>query len=39
MDDNVLQQLVMDELEFKPSIDAADIGVAVDRGAVTRPVM
>ena len=35
MDDNVLQQLVMDELEFKPSIDAADIGVAVDRGVVT----
>jgi len=35
MDDNVLQQLVMDELEFEPSIDAANIGVAVDSGVVS----
>jgi osmotically-inducible protein OsmY len=35
MDDLVLQQLVIDELEFEPSIDAANIGVAVDSGVVT----
>lgn len=35
MDDIVLQQLVIDELEFEPSIDAANIGVAVNTGVVT----
>jgi osmotically-inducible protein OsmY len=34
---NALQfrQNVLDELEFEPSIDAAHIGVAVDKGAIT----
>jgi osmotically-inducible protein OsmY len=31
----LLRQNVLDELEFDPSIDAAHIGVAVDKGAVT----
>jgi osmotically-inducible protein OsmY len=35
MDDKQLQQCVLDELEFEPSIDAAHIGVAVDSGVVT----
>lgn len=35
MDDKVLRQAVLDELDFEPSIDAADIGVAVDNGVVT----
>ncbi len=35
MDDKQLQQNVLDELEFEPSIDAANIGVAVDDGVVT----
>jgi osmotically-inducible protein OsmY len=35
MDDKQLQQCVLDELEFEPSIDAAHIGVAVDSGIVT----
>src|SRR6476469_8160034 len=35
MDDLVLQQLVIDELEFEPSVDAANIGVAVESGVVT----
>ena len=30
-----LRQNVLDELEFEPSIDAAHIGIAVDKGAVT----
>jgi len=30
-----LRQNVLDELEFEPSIDAAHIGVVVDKGAVT----
>ncbi|KQT50665.1 ornithine aminotransferase [Aureimonas sp. Leaf454] len=30
-----LRQTVMDALEFEPSIDCADIGVAVDNGIVT----
>ncbi|WP_099867919.1 BON domain-containing protein [Pararhizobium haloflavum] len=33
--DNTLRQNIIDELEFEPSIDAADIGVAVDNGVVT----
>lgn len=35
MKDTTLRQDVLDELEFEPSIDAADIGVAVENGTVT----
>lgn len=35
MDDMNLKEDVMDALDFEPSIDANDIGVAVDRGIVT----
>ncbi|WHZ18101.1 MAG: transport-associated protein [Rhodanobacteraceae bacterium] len=35
MNDKELRQLVIDELEFEPSIDAADIGVAAENGVVT----
>ena len=35
MDNKQLRQAVMDELEFDPRIDAANIGVAVDNGIVT----
>lgn len=35
MDDITLRQHVLDALEFEPSIDAADIGVAVEDGTVT----
>lgn len=35
MNDKELRQLVIDELEFDPSIDAADIGVAAENGVVT----
>lgn len=35
MDDITLKKDILDELEFEPSIDAADIGVAVERGVVT----
>ncbi len=35
MSDNALRQDIVDELEFEPSIDAADIGVAVKNGVVT----
>lgn len=35
MEDNVLRQFIIDELEFEPSIDAANIGVAVEKGVVT----
>jgi osmotically-inducible protein OsmY len=35
MDNKRLRQAVMDELEFDPRIDAANIGVAVDNGIVT----
>ncbi|MGO4910363.1 BON domain-containing protein [Pseudorhodobacter sp. W20_MBD10_FR17] len=35
MKDTELRQDVLDELEFEPSIDAADIGVAVENGTVT----
>ncbi len=34
-DECALRQLVVDELEFEPSIDAAHIGVAVEGGVVT----
>jgi osmotically-inducible protein OsmY len=35
MSDTGLRQDIIDELEFEPSIDAADIGVAVENGVVT----
>ena len=35
MNNNVLRQNIIDELEFEPSIDAANIGIAVDNGVVT----
>lgn len=35
MKDTELRQDVLDELEFEPSIDAADIGVAVENGTIT----
>lgn len=35
MSDSILKQDIIDELDFEPSIDAADIGVAVDGGVVT----
>lgn len=35
MDDLELRQLVIDELEFDPSINAANIGVSVEKGIVT----
>lgn len=34
MDDKLLRQKVVDELDFDPSIDAANIGIAVDDGVV-----
>jgi len=34
MNDSTLRQMVIDELEFEPSVDAAHIGVAVDHGVV-----
>jgi osmotically-inducible protein OsmY len=34
-DDLLLQQRVIDTLEFEPSVDAAHIGVSVDEGVVT----
>lgn len=35
MNDISLRQDILDELEFEPSLDAANIGVAVDKGVVT----
>ena len=35
MNDKELRQLVMDELEFEPSIDSAGIGVCAEHGVVT----
>ncbi|ALI05114.1 BON domain-containing protein [Pseudomonas sp. FW306-02-F02-AA] len=35
MNDLSLRQTILDELEFQPDIDAANIGVAVDKGVVT----
>lgn len=35
MNDSTLRQDILDELEFEPSIDANDIGVAVEDGIVT----
>jgi osmotically-inducible protein OsmY len=35
MDDNTLRQIILDELEFQPSVDSAHIGVAVESGVVT----
>ena len=35
MNDNDLRQNVLDELDFEPSIDSANIGVTADNGVVT----
>ncbi|MBX4927902.1 BON domain-containing protein [Rhizobium binae] len=35
MDDITLRQDILDELDFEPSIDAANIGVAVEDGIIT----
>lgn len=35
MNDKLLRQNVIDELDFEPSIDAANIGVSVENGIVT----
>jgi osmotically-inducible protein OsmY len=35
MDDKQLRQNIIDELDFEPSVDAQDIGVAVSEGIVT----
>jgi osmotically-inducible protein OsmY len=35
MSDSTLRQDIIDELDFEPSIDAADIGVAVENGVAT----
>jgi osmotically-inducible protein OsmY len=35
MTDKNLRQMVLDELDFEPSVDAAHIGVAVENGIVT----
>jgi osmotically-inducible protein OsmY len=35
MTDKILRQTIIDELDFEPSVDAANIGVAVDNGVVT----
>jgi len=35
MTDKYLRQLVLDELDFEPSVEAANIGVAVENGVVT----
>ena len=35
MDDKTLRQYVADELDWEPIVDAAHIGVAVDKGVVT----
>jgi osmotically-inducible protein OsmY len=35
MDDKQLRQNILDQLEFEPSVDAANIGVAVKDGVVT----
>ncbi len=35
MNDSTLRQDIIDELDFEPSIDAAEIGVAVENGIVT----
>jgi osmotically-inducible protein OsmY len=35
MNDKELRKNVLDELEFEPSIDASNIGVAAENGVVT----
>ena len=35
MTDKILRQTIVDELDFEPSVDSANIGVAVDNGVVT----
>jgi len=35
MSDLTLRNTILDELDFQPDIDAAQIGVSVDKGVVT----
>jgi osmotically-inducible protein OsmY len=35
MDDLQLRRHILDELDYEPSVDAANIGVAVENGVVT----
>jgi hypothetical protein len=35
MSDKILRQAIVDELDFEPSIDSTNIGVAVENGVVT----
>ncbi len=35
MTDKYLRQVAIDELDFEPSVDAANIGIAVEKGVVT----
>ncbi len=35
MNDKEVRQHVIDELDFEPSIDSADIGVAAENGVIT----
>ena len=35
MTDTYLRQAIVDELDFEPSVNAANIGVAIDNGVVT----
>ena len=37
MDDKILRQCIIDELDFEPSIDAANIGVAVEKASSLLP--
>jgi osmotically-inducible protein OsmY len=35
MSEAFLRQIILEELEYEPSLDATHIGVAVERGVVT----
>ena len=35
MDDKTLRQFIIDELDFEPSVNAANIGVAAEKGVIT----
>jgi osmotically-inducible protein OsmY len=39
MSDSTLRQDIINELDFEPSIDAADIGVAVENVAVENGIV
>jgi len=36
MSEVLLRRVILDELEYEPSVDATDIGVAVDKGTPVR---